>query len=104
MKTGTLITEINSALLTAQEYFLGATDVDNGESNCEGLISLEMDNAVAKMAILENRIQETEKLLLQTTQNLGHPAYGLSISTTFAIDELRETSFDFMGVPKEVQP
>lgn len=44
---------------------------------------------------------ETEKKLLQATQNLGHPAYGLSSSTTFGIDELREELFDYLEIPKE---
>lgn len=39
-------------------------------------------------------------LLLQTTRNLGHPAYGQSTATTMAIDELREKSFDYLGIPK----
>lgn len=39
--------------------------------------------------------------LLKATQNLGHPAYGLSSSTTFGIDELREELFDFLEVPKK---
>jgi len=43
---------------------------------------------------------ETEQKLLKATQNLGHPAYGLSSSTTFGIDELREELFDFLEVPK----
>ena len=43
---------------------------------------------------------ETEQKLLKATQNLGHPAYGLSSSTTFAIDELREELFDYLEIPK----
>lgn len=46
-------------------------------------------------------LQETEQKLLQATKNLGHPAYGLSSSTTFGIDELREELFDFLEVAKE---
>lgn len=45
-------------------------------------------------------LQETEEKLLKATQNLGHPAYGLSSSTTIGIDELREELFDFLEVPK----
>lgn len=41
------------------------------------------------------------QLLLETTQNLGHPAYGQSSSTTIAIDSLREGSFDFLRVLKD---
>jgi hypothetical protein len=44
--------------------------------------------------------KEIYELLLATTQNLGHPAYGLSSSTTIGIDELRERAFDFLEVPK----
>lgn len=43
---------------------------------------------------------ETEQRLLKATQNLGHPAYGLSSSTTFSIDELREDNFDYLEIPK----
>ena len=35
------------------------------------------------------------------TSNLGHPAYNLSSSTTIAIDELREKTFDYLGVPND---
>jgi len=45
-------------------------------------------------------LNETREMLLKTTQNLGHPAYGLSSGTTIAIDELREKAFDFLGIPK----
>jgi len=45
-------------------------------------------------------LKETEQKLLQATQNLGHPAYGLSSGTTSAIDELREELFDYLEVPK----
>ena len=41
-------------------------------------------------------LKETEQKLLQATQNLGHPAYGLSSSTTIAIDELRSELFDYL--------
>jgi len=44
-------------------------------------------------------LKETEKKLLQATQNLAHPAYGLSSSTTIAIDELRNELFDFLEIP-----
>lgn len=45
-------------------------------------------------------LKTTEKHLLHATQNLGHPAYGLSSCTTFGIDELREELFDFLEIPK----
>jgi len=45
-------------------------------------------------------LKETELKLLQATQNLGHPAYGLSSSTTFGIDELRDELFDFLEIPR----
>lgn len=48
-----------------------------------------------------NLLKETESFLLKATQNLGHPAYGLSSSTTIGIDELREECFDFMEFPKK---
>jgi len=41
-------------------------------------------------------LKETEQKLLQATQNFGHPAYGLSSSTTIAIDELRSELFDYL--------
>lgn len=44
-------------------------------------------------------LQETEEKLLQATRNLGHPAYALSSSVTFAIDELREELFEFLEIP-----
>lgn len=61
--------------------------------------SEKLQNAT-KEEILEVLV-ETEKKLLQATQNLGHPAYGLSSSTTFGIDELREELFDYLEIPKE---
>lgn len=54
--------------------------------------------------IIEPLLKETTYLLLEATQNLGHPAYGVSSGTTFHIDELREKCFDFLGVPNEVKP
>lgn len=45
-------------------------------------------------------LNETRELLLATTRNLGHPAYGESTATTMAIDQLREKAFDFLGIPK----
>lgn len=47
------------------------------------------------------KLKETEEWLLKTTQNLGHPAYNHSSSTTIGIDNLREKAFDFLGIPKE---
>lgn len=47
-------------------------------------------------------LKNTEEWLLKTTQNLGHPSYGHSSSTTIGIDNLRESAFDFLGVPKSV--
>lgn len=44
---------------------------------------------------------EAYELLLATTRNLGHPAYGHSSSTTDAIDYLRDQAFDYLGIPKE---
>lgn len=43
-------------------------------------------------------LQTTEQHLLKATQNLGHPAYGLSSSTTLGIDELRNELFDFLEI------
>lgn len=40
------------------------------------------------------------EMLLRTTQNLAHPAYGHSSATTIGIDELREEAFDYLGIPK----
>ena len=45
-------------------------------------------------------LKETEEKLLSATQNLGHPAYGLSSGTTLAIDELREELFDYLEIGK----
>lgn len=44
---------------------------------------------------------QLEALLLTATQNLGHPAYNHSSSTTIAIDEIREQLFDFLNIPKQ---
>lgn len=60
-------------------------------------------SALCRKILLEgikNDSEKTRELLLETTRNLGHPAYGLSSGTTIAIDELREKAFDFLGVPK----
>lgn len=46
-------------------------------------------------------LEPTYDLLLQTTQNLGHPAYGHSSSTSIGIDNLREKAFDYLEIPKE---
>jgi hypothetical protein len=45
--------------------------------------------------------KETEEWLLKTTQNIGHPAYNISSSTTIGIDSLREAAFDYLGIPKD---
>lgn len=37
--------------------------------------------------------------IFELTQNLGHPAYGQSSSTTIGIDNLRNSTFDYLGVP-----
>jgi hypothetical protein len=55
---------------------------------------------VERLASVSKKLKETENLLLQATQNLGHPAYNHSSSTTIGIDNLREKCFDFLGVPK----
>lgn len=39
--------------------------------------------------------------LLSATQNLGHPAYNMSSGTTEAIDSLRNSLFDYLGVPEK---
>lgn len=46
-----------------------------------------------------NYRDEMYERLLECTQNLGHPAYGHSSSTTIGIDELREKTFDFLEIP-----
>lgn len=46
-------------------------------------------------------LDEPYVLLLTTTQNLGHPAYNVSSSTTIAIDELRDKAFDYLEIPKK---
>jgi len=43
-------------------------------------------------------LKETEQKLLEATQNLGHPAYGISSSTTISIDNLRENLFDYLEI------
>lgn len=45
--------------------------------------------------------KEPQAMLLETARNLGHPAYGVSSSQTFAIDELREKALDYLGVEKK---
>lgn len=52
----------------------------------------------AWLAVAEKQKQVYD-LLLEATQNLGHPAYNQSSSTTIAIDSLRERLFDFLEVP-----
>jgi len=49
----------------------------------------------------QEALKDTRELLIQTTRNLGNPAYGQSTATTMAIDELREKAFNFLGIPKE---
>lgn len=44
--------------------------------------------------------KEPEEILLQCAQNLGHPAYGHSLSSTIVIDKLRERAFDYLEIPK----
>jgi hypothetical protein len=56
---------------------------------------------IERLANLHVVLEEHKSLLVDTTKNLGHPEYGLSSSVTFAVDELRERAFDFLGVPKE---
>lgn len=46
-------------------------------------------------------LKETEQKLLEATRYLGHPAYGLSSSITFHVDDLREELFDFLGIHRE---
>ncbi len=46
-------------------------------------------------------LKPTYDLLLATTQNLGHPAYNVSSSTTIGIDNLRERAFDYCGRPEK---
>lgn len=42
---------------------------------------------------------DIEKRLLECCQNLGHPAYNHSSSTTISIDNLRDRTFDFLDIP-----
>lgn len=69
------------------------------------LSSLTMNSTEEGLANdIKNKFNEysvdIEKRLLQCALNLGHPAYGISSSNTIAIDELREQTLDFLGVPK----
>lgn len=43
-------------------------------------------------------LKQTEQKLLEATQNLGHPAYNVSSSVTFHIDDLRNELFDFLEI------
>lgn len=40
------------------------------------------------------------KRLLSCNQNLGHPAYMHSSSTSIGIDNLRNETFDFLEIPE----
>lgn len=44
--------------------------------------------------------KEPYELLLNTSRNLGNPAYGQSTASTLAINELREKALDYLEVPK----
>jgi len=45
-------------------------------------------------------LEPTYNMLLATTRNLGHPAYGQSTATTMAVDELREEAFNYLEIPR----
>lgn len=45
-------------------------------------------------------LEPTYNLLLEVTRNLGHPAYNHSSSTTIGIDNLRNTAFEYLGIPE----
>jgi len=53
-----------------------------------------------KVAFHEYR-EEMYNRLLSCTQNLGHPAYGHSSSTSIGIDNLRNETFDFLEIPEK---
>lgn len=72
-----------------------------GEAWLKHMSERPMGELIAQIKTTELKLAETRDLLLQTTRNLGHPAYNHSFGTTQAIDELREKAFDFLGVPKE---
>lgn len=64
-------------------------------------LRLEVDGSIVDdmKAKFDDYADNMEKRLLSTTQNLGHPAYGHSSSTSIAIDNIRNESFDFLEVP-----
>lgn len=94
------ISDIIDLLVRLEDYMDGRSDVDNDVPNAEILFRDELNKSINMMEHIESRLIQTTALLLESTKNLGHPAYGLSSSNTLAIDELREKCFDFLGVPK----
>jgi len=58
--------------------------------------SEKLENSTQKEVL--NVLKQTEKKLLEATRNLGHPAYGISSSTTIVIDELRNELFDYLDI------
>lgn len=66
-------------------------------------LRLEVDGSIVNdiKKRFDNYADKMEEKLLATTQNLGHPAYGHSSSTSIGIDNLREETFDFLSVPKQ---
>lgn len=71
-----------------------------GEAWEKEIKNLPKDAIIKMFAKKGKELDETKDLLLQATQNLGHPAYEHSYNTKEAIDNLREKCFDFLGVPK----
>lgn len=58
----------------------------------------ELENLSKKDLIIV--VAHLREHLLKVTLNLGHPAYGISSSTTDGIDKLREETLDYLEVPK----
>jgi hypothetical protein len=71
--------------------------------NIDGLLhKISNDNLrhEIKVAFHEYR-DEMYKRLLNCNQNLAHPAYGHSSSTSIGIDNLRNETFDFLEIPEK---
>lgn len=95
------LVDLEQLLINLRDYMEKRMDADNGRPNEEMNLYNQLETFLKLTDADFKEIKETCDLLLETTRNLGHPAYGLSSGTTFAIDELREKCFDFLGVPNK---
>lgn len=96
--------EIDKDVLAKKTYDLYCEAVGGKAYNGDPLPKSEdffSDETKSKQAdAWRKALEPTYELLLDVTRNLAHPAYGHSSSTTIAIDNLREKSFDYLEIPK----